>query len=65
MRVLSYAGRHEHQSRASQRWLVLVVQEVRGGGYTTGEAREGRTRREERVVGRSSSRAAVGVAEEK
>ncbi len=47
--------------RLGQRRLVLVVSEVCAGGYGAGRVREGRTRSEERPVGRSAAAAAVGV----
>jgi len=40
-----------------------VVSEVCAGRYGAGRAREERTRSEERAVGRSAARAAVGVEE--
>ena len=42
-----------------------MVQEVCAMGYGTGWAREGSKGSAERLVGRSASRAAVGVVEEK
>ena len=44
--------------------MVLLVSEVCAGRYGVGRAREGCTRGEERLVGRSSSGAPVGMAEE-
>ena len=42
---------------------VLVVSEVCAGKYGAGRVRDGSTRNEERLVGRSAAGAAVGVEE--
>ena len=53
----------QRQSHAGQSRLVLVVQEIRANKCRIREAREGSTRRQERLVGRSEANAAVGMAE--
>jgi hypothetical protein len=52
------------QSLTGQTRLVLVVSEICTGGYGAGGVGEGCTRGKERLVGRSTPNAAVGVAEE-
>ena len=59
------SGWDKPQSGTRQRRLVLVVSEVRAGGYGTGRLRGRGTGSKERPVGRSAAGAAVGVAEGK
>jgi hypothetical protein len=54
----------EYISGTRQAGLVLGVSEIRAEGYSAGRAREGRMGSEERLVGRSTAGAAVGMAEE-
>jgi len=53
------------QSRAGSGGILLVVPEVRAWRYGARRARDGSTRGQERLVGRSRAGAAVGVAEAK
>jgi len=59
------AGWNERQSGTCQaRVVVVVVSEVCAARYGTGAVGEGRTRDQERIVGRSTASASVGVAKE-